>query len=227
MNTRNVRQRLQRRRMRRDRQKSLYRKTGKRGHKRAAITEQRAVRKLRELLKRLETVQGISDSGVAFIAAFEGFFSEPYNDPAGHATVGYGHLLHYGPVTEADRRAVWLKGQKTPGRLTQKEAMKLLKERIRADYEPPVKALFTDGPLKGRFHQGALDALVSFAFNLGPASVQGVSGFETIGRAIQSGSLKRIAKAMPLYDKAGGQALPGLTRRREAEARLLLTGMYR
>jgi len=226
MNPAKIRLKLKRRRARRDRQKRLYEKTGRRGHKKAARVHQRAVKKLRTLLDRLTTVQPVSNNGIRFIAEFEGFYSKPYNDPVGFATVGYGHLIRYGPVKASDHTSVWLKGQRTPGRLTEAEARKLLKERVAADYSPPVRALFTDGPLKGKFHQGALDALVSFAFNLGPASVQGVPGFETIGRAIESGSLAQIAQALPLYDKAGGQALAGLTRRRKAEAHLLLTGMY-
>ena len=32
------------------------------------------------------------------IARFEGFVARPYNDAAGHATIGFGHLLHRGPV---------------------------------------------------------------------------------------------------------------------------------
>ncbi len=39
-----------------------------------------------------------------FVASFEGFLSCPYADPAGHATIGYGHLLHYGPPTRKDRK---------------------------------------------------------------------------------------------------------------------------
>ena len=44
----------------------------------------------------------LSKAGAAFIGAFEGLRLTPYNDAAGHATVGYGHLLHYGPVTQHD-----------------------------------------------------------------------------------------------------------------------------
>ena len=33
-----------------------------------------------------------------------------YDDPTDHATIGFGHLIHYGPVTEADHREWFLRG---------------------------------------------------------------------------------------------------------------------
>jgi GH24 family phage-related lysozyme (muramidase) len=44
----------------------------------------------------------LSKKGAAFIGRFEGLRLKPYNDPVGNATVGYGHLIHHGPVTELD-----------------------------------------------------------------------------------------------------------------------------
>jgi lysozyme len=169
-----------------------------------------------------------SDAGVQFISEFEGFYAEPYNDPAGFATVGFGHLLGYRPVSANDRKAIWIDGQETPGRLTQDEARRLLARELSQTYEPPVRALFLDGgPLAGKFEQSLFDALVSFAYNLGPGAVTpGTSGFETVGRAIQSGSRNGIADSLLLYDRAGGQQLPGLTRRRRAERRLIRAGNY-
>lgn len=46
----------------------------------------------------------VSMKTTRFVATFEGFLTCPYNDPAGHATIGYGHLLHYGGVTKKDRK---------------------------------------------------------------------------------------------------------------------------
>jgi GH24 family phage-related lysozyme (muramidase) len=47
-----------------------------------------------------------------------------------------------------------------------------------------------------------------------------------MGRAIRSGKRKKIADAMTLYVYGGTQRLPGLVRRRNAEARLIRTGNY-
>lgn len=224
-----LRKKLKRARHGRDRQSRLWRKTRKRGHGLAARRWAAKARNLRKRITDLTRVRWISPQGVKFIASWEGFPNNgrPYNDPVGYATVGYGHLLGYRPVNDADRRAIWVPGQKEPGRLTQAEARRLLRQKLRQSYEPPVRKLFTSGPLRGKFTQGLYDSLVSFAYNLGPGSVQGAAGFETLTAAIQSGSPGRIAKAMRLYDKAGGSALPGLTRRREAEALLAITGIYR
>jgi lysozyme len=168
-----------------------------------------------------------SPDGIKFIADFEGFFSTPYNDPVGYATVGYGYLLGYRPVNANDKKAIWIKGQKTPGKLTETEARKLLALKLKEDYEPAVNKLFQkDGPFEDQFSQPFYDALVSFVYNLGAASLSGISGFETIGRAVKNGNKKDVANAILLYNKAGGKALPGLVRRRRAERRLALTGNY-
>jgi len=54
----------------------------------------------------------ISSDGLDLICHYEGMRLEPYNCPAGHATIGYGHLLHKGPVTDEDRhKAVGFPGR--------------------------------------------------------------------------------------------------------------------
>lgn len=62
--------------------------------------------------------------------------------------------------------------------------------------------------------QNQFDALVSFAFNCGAGSLNALCKNRT---------LPQIADAMLLYNKAGGNALAGLTRRREAERKLFLS----
>ncbi len=223
-----IRAKLRKRRRALKRQARLWRKTGKRGHGLAARRHAKAVRYLRHLLRKQGRESITSRQGVRFISDFEGFLAVPSDELDGHATVGIGHLIHYGPVTDADRRGIWVEGQRTPGRLTRDEAERLLARDLAETYEPAVRRLFEPGQyLAGRFEQALFDALVSFAYNLGPASLTpGTPGFETLGRAIQSGSRKAIAESLLLYDKAGGVALPGLTRRRRAERRLILTGEY-
>jgi len=226
-----LRDKLKKRIAARDRQRRLYQRTRKRGHRLAAIRHARAVRYLRHLIHKATTVTTDTDTsaaGVKFIADFEGFLAVPSDKLDGHATVGIGHLIHFGPVTDADRVGVWVDGQKQPGRLTREEAERLLARDLAQKFEPPVRRLFQDGgPLANRFEQTLFDALVSAAYNLGPGVVTpGTPGFETIGRAISAGDRKAIADALLLYDKSGGKALPGLTRRRRAERRLILTGQY-
>ena len=223
-----LRDKIRRRIRARERQRKLYAKTGKAGHGKAAKRHAKAIRKLRKILARKTdaTNARLSPAGTKFVSEFEGYFSNPYNDPAGFATVGFGHLLGYRPVSSADHSAIWVPGQRKPGRLTVEEARELLARDISRDYAPAVRKLFTDGPLAGQFDQQFFDALVSFAYNLGTGSISGASGFETINRAIRAGKPKEIANAMTLYVYGGSQRLPGLVRRRNAEARLIKTGNY-
>lgn len=159
----------------------------------------------------------ISAAGLELIEQFEGFFARPYDDPAGHATVGFGHLLHRGPVTEADRRGTWVEGQRTPGQLTTEEARTLLRQQLRDDYEPAVTGLRL--PLAQHQH----DALVSFVYNVGTGAVGAQTG---IGRALRERRWHDVADELLRWDKAGSplRSLAGLTRRRQAERALFLKG---
>lgn len=230
MKLRLLRRKKRRRAKARDWQMRLWRKTGKRGHLKAFRKHRAAVRKLTGLIRKAREPQYISPAGVKFIASFEGFSPVPTDRLDGFSTVGIGHLIAHRPVTAADRRAVWVKGQKTPGRLTEAEARELLRLDLHRTYEPAVMRLFQrGGPLAGKWSQSLYDALVSTAYNLGTGAVTpgGVSGFETLHAAIRAGSPTRIADALPLYVRGPSGPLPGLVRRRRAEARLIRTGSYK
>ena len=64
------------------------------------------------------------------------------------------------------------------------------------------------------FNQNEIDALVSFAYNIG--SIKQLTANGTRSRAT-------IASKMLQYNKAGGRVCNGLTRRRKAERALFLT----
>jgi GH24 family phage-related lysozyme (muramidase) len=63
------------------------------------------------------------------------------------------------------------------------------------------------------WNQNQFDALVSFTFNCGVANLK---------RLVANRNNAQIAKAITLYNKAGGKVLKGLVRRREAEKELFL-----
>ena len=65
------------------------------------------------------------------------------------------------------------------------------------------------------FNTSQIDALVSFAFNIGS-----IDGLTNHGKR----SISEIKEKMLLYNKAGGKELKGLTRRRKAELRLFCEG---
>ena len=64
-------------------------------------------------------------------------------------------------------------------------------------------------------NQNQFDALVSFAYNCGAGNLR---------KLVMGRTLLQIADAMLLYNKGGGKVLSGLTRRREAERILFLSG---
>lgn len=151
----------------------------------------------------------LSKQGAEFIGAYEGLRLAPYNDPAGHATIGYGHLIHYGNVTPNDNI-------KYHG-FTKADAVRMLQ----VDAESAARAVCAIRPAIR--NQARFDALVSLVFNLGDA-ILGES--HTIGVELRKASRGGTADAFLLYDHAGTARLPGLTRRRKAERNLWLTGQY-
>ena len=69
---------------------------------------------------------------------------------------------------------------------------------------------------KYKWNQNEIDALVSFAYNIG--SIDGLTANGTRSRAT-------IAAKILEYNKAGGKVYRGLTRRRKAERKLFLTAV--
>jgi lysozyme len=140
----------------------------------------------------------ISSKGVDLIAGFEGFVGHPYRDAVGVLTVGYGHT---GPDTARI------------GNITEREGKALLaRDLIR--YEDGVKRY-----VKAKINQHEFDALVSFVYNVGVGSLAG----STLLRKLNAGDKRGAADEFLKWDKAGGHALPGLTRRRKAERALFLS----
>lgn len=162
--------------------------------------------------------QAVTMRTTNFVAYFEGFLSCPYDDPAGHATIGYGHLLHYGSVTKKDKRK-W-------GCITEEEGLKLLRKDLKATEEEVLERI-----------EGAtvtptmVTALTSFAFNLGAAALdprhtQGQPRGTAIARKMIKGRYYRAGKDMLLYDgiivNGKRYELEGLQIRRRREYRLLV-----
>jgi GH24 family phage-related lysozyme (muramidase)/peptidoglycan hydrolase-like protein with peptidoglycan-binding domain/LysM repeat protein len=159
-------------------------------------------------LQNVQTMQ-VSENGKQLVRDSEGFFSKPYNDPAGHATIGYGHLLHRGNVTATDR-AKW-------GTLSEPQARKLLDGDIN-EVAAQVKSL-----VKVPVTQGQFDALVSFGFNLGTG--KGGLGDSTLLRKLNEGDYAGAQKEFGRWVKATDTngnliTLPGLVTRRANEAAL-------
>jgi lysozyme len=153
----------------------------------------------------------LSQRGAAFIARFEGCRLELYNDPAGHCTIGIGHLVHHGPCNGSEP-AEFKRG------ITRERAFELLAEdaaEVVAAMRRRVKVALT---------QPRFDALCSWGFNCGP----GVFATSTLVRKLNAGDYASVRSELARWDKAGSppRPLPGLTRRRKAEGRLFDEGKY-
>ena len=135
----------------------------------------------------------IGQAGLALIKQFEGCRLIAYQCSAGVWTIGYGHTVGV------------YKGMK----ITQKKAEAYLLQDV-AKFEKYINNP-SYVPFTAQLNQNQFDALVSFAFNLGQGNVKKLC----TGRV-----MNQIPSAMQQYCKAAGKTLPGLQRRRKAEAAL-------
>jgi lysozyme len=135
-----------------------------------------------------------SDKGVELIKQFEGCRLTAYRCPAGVLTIGIGHT----------------KNVKEGMTITAHEAVEYLKKDLET-IEQQLNKLELD------LTQNQFDALVSFCFNCG----FGAFLKSTLLKRIKSGAPEpAVRRAFDMWVKAGRKTLPGLVRRRKAEADL-------
>ena len=149
----------------------------------------------------------LSDSGARLIAGFEGFRSKLYNDAADHCTIGYGHLVHRGPI-DGSESAEFKKG------ITRARGLELLRE------DADAAAGAVNGRVKVPLSQQQFDALVSFVFNVG----SGAFAESTLLRLLNKGDYDAVPEQLDRWVKADGKTLEGLVRRRKAEGALFVAG---
>jgi len=132
------------------------------------------------------------DAAVALIKEFEGLELEPYRDPVGLWTIGYGHLI---------------RGDETFTRITEGEAEALLRKDLKEAMD------VVNGVVKSplNWHQKA--ALYSFVFNLGGKKFKN----STLLKLLNKGEYKLAEGEFKRWIYAGGKELAGLVRRRIAE----------
>lgn len=150
----------------------------------------------------------VSQKGIDLIVHFEGLVPYAYNDPAGHATFGVGHLLHRGRCTQEDYRKWGSRQNPKPG--AHERALRVLRLDLKR-FEGHVTKIVRGDTLQREF-----DAMVSLAFNIG------LAGFEdsTVRREHNRRHPFRAALAFTRWVFASGVPLPGLIRRRTAERRM-------
>jgi len=142
----------------------------------------------------------VKASGAAFdlIKRFEGLRLEAYLCPAGVWTIGWGHTA----------------GVKAGDRVTPDEAQRLLETDVAAVEDGLATVLHVS------LAQGQWDALVSLCFNLRGGALGLPRLAPRLLAKINTGDFSGAASEFLDINRAGGQVLAGLTRRREAEAAL-------
>ncbi len=145
----------------------------------------------------------ISAGGVEFISGHEGFRSELYNDPAGHCTIGFGHLVHLGECTEEDQ-------EQYPEGVTREEALELLRD----DSQTACDAI--NDLVDVHLNQNQFDALASFIYNVG----RGNFASSTLLTRLNVGAYDEVPDQLNLWTRSGGTELPGLVRRRQEEGEM-------
>ena len=136
----------------------------------------------------------ISEEGKALIKKFEGCELESYYCSADVITIGYGHTKG---VSEGDT-------------CTQEEADQMLADDLE-EFEGYVEKY-----VEVELSQNQRDALIAWTFNLGPANLKS----STMLKELNSGNYAKVPSEMRRWNKAGGETLEGLIRRREAESLL-------
>lgn len=137
-----------------------------------------------------------SQRGLSLIKSFEGLRLQAYQDSVGVWTIGYGAT----------------RGVKAGMKISKEQAERMLLNDVQR-FEPEVQRLITV-PLS----QNQWDALMSFTYNLGAANLES----STLRRLLNAGNYASAAQQFPRWNKAGGQVLAGLVRRRAAERDLFL-----
>ena len=135
-----------------------------------------------------------SEVGVELIKEFEGCKQVAYQDSVGVWTIGYGHTKD---VYE--------------GQLAIKKTIEKWLQEDLEEFESYVSKL-----VKVELNQNQFDALVAWTFNLGPTNLNE----STMLRKLNYGDYESVPDEMRRWNKAGGEVLNGLVRRRDAEANL-------
>lgn len=141
-----------------------------------------------------DALKTTGNGGIALIKQYEGLRLTTYKDAVGIPTIGYGHVEN--PIPPGGTRTI-----------TAEAAEQILREDLQR-FEHDVNSMLTVEVTQNQF-----DALVSFAFNLGPANLKS----STLLRKVNSGDFNGAAEEFPKWNHAGGQVLAGLTARRNAE----------
>ncbi len=143
----------------------------------------------------------VTDEGLRLIMRFEGFRAHAYRDPVGIWTIGYGHTSMAGPP-RVHRGMV----------VTRAEAAAILRRDVDM-FAGGVRRL-----VRVELTDSQFSALVSFAYNVG----LGALARSSVLKAVNARQFDAVPRRLALWVKAGGRRLPGLVKRRAAEAAMFV-----
>lgn len=148
----------------------------------------------------------ISQDGIDLLKSLEGFREKPYNDSAGFSTVGYGTLLHRGPVDFNNPLDKMYENG-----ISVDEAERLLRVHMRVEVEPVLARSIRVGLTQNQY-----DSLCCFAYNIGSHAFEK----STLVKLLNLGSYTSVPEQMMKWIMAGGHVVEGLKNRREKEIEL-------
>ncbi len=134
----------------------------------------------------------ISDEGLELIRHFEGCETTAYQDSVGVWTIGYGHT----------------KGVAEGQTCSLEDAETMLSDEM-DEYEGYINSM-----VDVELEQNEFDALVAWVYNLGPTNL----GESTLLKILNAGDKPGVPEQIKRWNRAGGQVLEGLVRRRSAES---------
>lgn len=143
----------------------------------------------------------ISSKGLDLIKKYEGFRSKPYKCPAGIPTIGYGSTYY------KDGTKVKL----TDPQITEDRATKLLVALL-VSFEKAV-----DSYMRDDINQNQFDALCVFAYNVGTNALRNSTLCKKVNKNPNDPTIRQ---EFMKWDKANGQKMLGLTKRRTDEYEL-------
>ena len=147
----------------------------------------------------------ISKNGLDLIKQFEGLKLNAYQCPAGIWTIGYGSTFF--PNGQKVK-----KGDKLHNEAEAIEMIEITLQSFENAVEKSVDIQLT---------QNEFDALVCFTYNVGAGNLNSSTLLKLLNK---NTNRLTVSKEFLKWDKAGGKALAGLTRRRQAESALFLKG---
>jgi lysozyme len=143
------------------------------------------------------------DLAAALCRRFEGFRAKPYICPAGYPTIGYG------TVWKPDGTRVTMNDAPVSVELANEWLVSELRTNYMAGVLKASPLLITN--------PRALAAMTDFAYNLGVARYRA----STLRKRVNEDDFEGAKVELQKWIRGGGKVLPGLVRRRQAEAALL------